>query len=554
MIPRLMPALLRHYAPAILSGVLMFWAFPRFHWFVLAWVGLVPLIYACAHATPWASAQRFFVAGWVFHTLVLQWLVTNIYWAGGWAILGQQALVLALALFWGLTGFAWAFARRRNGKLAGALLLALLWTGLEWAHAHLFTGFGWCALGYTQGPDLPLLQWAAIGGVHLISFFLVLFNALIALALAEPWRALLPRIAAAFALLIMTHGLGYLLVSPADEASKPFKAVIAQANFPQQMRWDPTYTEEMVAVTVSHSQRVAAASGVDLFVWPEALVTDHYERPELYSRIRELTIYNDAPLFSGVTRRAGAQMYNSSILVDATGEVVDHYDKVHLVPFGEYLPLADLWPALRGIVLADVAPGFEQKVLPLDDETMIGPLICFEVLDTGMTEHLRRMKADMLVVVTNLGWFGQSNAVSQELEIARLRAVETRLPLIHSANTGISGVFDPWGRFKPIGYNNPNIAGNPNILTQNRYTDAVPVAQPGRRPIPYLPTFLPALLPILGILLLAFAILNQEAIYLEPEMEIEETVPKEEKAAPTFVGLDRVDSDFMPDNNDEKHH
>jgi apolipoprotein N-acyltransferase len=174
--------------------------------------------------------------------------------------------------------------------------------------------------------------------------------------------------------------------------------------------------------------------------------------------------------------------------MDKEGQVVDHYDKVHLAPFGEYIPYQELFPFLQSIVPGGgVTPGKEQKVLDADGR-ILGPLICFEVLFAGMSHTLREMGADVLVVVTNLAWFGRSNAIPEELEFGRLRAVENRLPLIHSSNTGFSGVFDPYGRFRHI---DSRLFGerfvtldlekyNQEWLIGSRMVGALPVAAPGK--------------------------------------------------------------------------
>ena len=160
-----MSACFRTYAWALASGVLLAWAFPTFHWFPLAWVGLTPLLINTHTASGKESAAQFFVAGWVFHTIVLQWLMGNIFWAGGWALLGQQGVCLALSVYWAIAGLLW---QRMNARLPRAMLapvFAILWVAMEWLQARLFSGFGWASLGYTQGPDVWLAQWAALGGV-----------------------------------------------------------------------------------------------------------------------------------------------------------------------------------------------------------------------------------------------------------------------------------------------------------------------------------------------------------------------------------------------------
>ena len=525
-----MIAFLRYHAFALCSGVLLALCFPSFHWYPIAWVALVPLFYRSTRCRTWEGALQFFVAGWIFHSVLLQWLITNIFWAGGWAVIGYQLLCIVLALFWAVLGALWAWAHQRAPRVAGAGCLATLWLAMEWGQGNLFTGFGWGALGYSQGPDLAVAQWGAVGSVSLVSLFVVLVNALAALMLAEK-RLRIARGIAIGAILLLSHVFGALLLGEADYDTKPFTAGVFQSDYPQELKWDREYAEEMVQRAVFWSKALAASKNVDLFVWPEALVTGHYESPELKQWMVDLVLSTGSPLFTGSTRHAlegpeGAKVtksYNSSIVMSADGAILDYYDKVHLAPFGEYMPFDTYLPFLRQIVPVDVDAGAKQKVLAVDDYHL-GPLICFEVLFSPMAERLRRDGADSLVVVTNLGWFGASNAIPQEFELARMRAIETRLPLIHSANTGFSGVFDPWGRFQAVngvvddrGRFRP-VKEIPLLATRmHRMIDALPVASPGRRPIPYGPVVFPwiALVGAL-VLLIAVALAPAQALSSEP--------------------------------------
>lgn len=499
-----------------LSGLLLAWSFPSYHLYPLAWVALIPLFIAAIKSpTVWRNAACFFVAGWFFHSLVLQWLISNIYWGGGWAVIGYQLLCVILGVCWAIAGFVWGWARQRT-PCAGAAALGVLWIWMEWCQASLFSGFGWSALGYSQGKDFTLAQCAALGGVSSISFLLVMVNALIALAVVERRRRI-ARIVVAGVVLISGHLIGYAVIGPADYASKPLTAGLFQSNFPQEMKWDREYTREMVEKAAEHSQVLSEQHPVHCFFWPEALVMADYSTPELMQPMADLVKRTGAHLFTGATReaevRGSVRSYNSSMLLTPEGTVAGYYDKVHLAPFGEYMPFASIFPFLRHITPIDVDPGSEQKIMAMGDRRL-GPLICFEVLFTPLVENLRRLGADTLVVVTNLGWFGRSNAIPQELELARFRAIESRLPLIHAANSGISGVFDPWGRFESVNallyqdqyheWPKEHIE-DPSMFIMERCMGALKVAAPARRPIPGGPAVFPWLCIGMAVLLLLAA-------------------------------------------------
>lgn len=436
------------YGPAVFSGVLLALTFPRMHLYPIAWIALAPMLWKTWNAGPRAAAGQFLLCGFIFYLVLLQWLLANQYWAGGWAVWGYAGLSAVMALYWAGTGALWTAAR---GALPSAPALAVCWIAMEYLQSVLFTGFGWGALGYAQGADLPLAQWAGVGGVSLISGFVVLVNAWIVQGVVERSKRVY-ALAGAAAIVAATHAGGASMLDAADHHSKPFSVALVQPNFPLEMKWDPEYTVEMVRNTAEKSRLLLREQPADLIVWPESLVMDDIERPGIIDEVRAVVKDTGTMLFTGAHRTdpSDGSNLNSSALVRPTGEIADRYEKLHLAPFGEYVPLGSYLPFVNKLVpaIGNIKPGNQPKVMQAGGKRF-GPLICFEVLFPSMAERLRRDGADFLVVITNLGWFGASPAIPQELEIARMRAIETRLPLVHCANTGITGVFDPYGRFAP---------------------------------------------------------------------------------------------------------
>jgi len=233
--------------------------------------------------------------------------------------------------------------------------------------------------------------------------------------------------------------------------------------------------------------------------------------PEILEEVSTLARDTGANLFAGAHRMNESQKsMNSAYLIDADGVVQEYYDKIHLAPFGEYVPLSTFLPFIKQVVpaIGNIEHGAIVKTFPVSGRE-IGPLICFEVLFPEMAEALRRDGADILVVITNLGWFGASNAIGQELEIARLRAIETRLPLLHCANTGITGVFDPWGRFTPVNtyfrdadeFFPVELKSRYDMVT-HRFGGVLPVAAPALRPWNAGPVVVPRVALVCAILLI----------------------------------------------------
>ncbi|MDK1021477.1 MAG: apolipoprotein N-acyltransferase [Candidatus Hydrogenedentes bacterium] len=508
-----MKAALQKYGPPVLSGVLLASCFPVFNLYPLVWIALIPLLAGSKNDAPMAAARQFFVAGFVFHVILLQWMITNIMWAGGWAIIGQQLLCVVLALFWAASGAAWSWARNRASALLAALSLPVFWVAMEQLQGTVFTGLGWSTLVYSQGTDLALIQWAAIGSAPFVSLFIVLTNALFALAIADK-KARYPRLAVGLLIIAGAHAGGYLLLDDAEYGDNPFRVGIFQSNFPQEMKWDRAYTLDMVEKAVEHSLALAREEDIDLMVWPEALVMGDITDPLILDSISSAVRGGGFQLFTGAARRENGRDYNSSYLIGEEARIIDTYDKIHLAPFGEYIPFSSYLPFVARFVpsIGGMTAGTEPTVMRVGDR-WLGPLICFEMLFPPMSQRLKAEGADFLTVITNLGWFGRSNALPQEIDIARIRAIETRLPLVHSANTGISGVFDPWGRFTmvdavvdPRGRLVRTREGiRPRDIIMNRLVGAFDLAQPGQSPVPYPPHYLAWSMLPLSLALIAFA-------------------------------------------------
>jgi apolipoprotein N-acyltransferase len=423
-----------------------------------------------------------------------------------------------LAVYWALTAAAWRVTAANVPWVPTWLSLALLWFAMEWLQAWLFTGFGWSALGYSQGVNLRFAQLASIGGVSLLSAILVAVNAMAAHASRDRrWR--LPLLGGAVATVIVVHAVGGLLIDDADYDSAPYHVGVIQPDYPLETKWDREYTLDMVETAAAKSHVLTSVEGpVDLLVWPEAHVMGDLNVQGILPALSNVSRDSEAYLYTGAHRSDTESngSFNSSFLFDPNGDVAASYDKIHLAPFGEYVPLSDFLPFISKVVpaIGDIEPGVEPKVLTAGDKA-IGPLICFEVLFAPMAERLRAMDAEALVVITNLAWFGASNAIPQELEIARLRAIETRLPLIHAANTGVSGVFDPWGRFDDVDLyvgaggpiRHPDLPRSAKMM--ERFAGRFPLAAPASRPLPGGPVYLPRAVALLAAAMIIVALIRR---------------------------------------------
>ena len=459
------------------SGVLLAAAFPPLDAWPLAFVALLPLLLACRAARPRRAAGLGFLAGAVFHLLLLNWLVIVMTRYGGLPVpagIGFLGLLVAylaayVALFAGLV----AAASARWGGTPALLLAPFLWAGLEAVRGVLLTGFPWGTIGYTQHRNLPLLQAAALGGVHLVSILVVAVPA--GIALLAGGRATGAARAAGAGLLATVAIAALLGARATPPAADPppgegIEVAAIQANVPQDRKWRRSEEEAIVGDLLAMSGR-AADSGATLVVWPESSSplsfrrpveaarpdggvdhrveprADYLERVAALARERRLTLIAgsvDYRFADGAWRAT-----NSAFVVGPDGALGPAYDKMHLVPFGEYVPLGRVLFFVDRMVegaIADFIAGRSDAPLPTP-QGAAGTFICYEAVFPGLVRRIAG-DADFLVNLTNDAWFGRSGAAAQHLAMASVRAVENRKWLLRAANTGISAVVDPAGRVR----------------------------------------------------------------------------------------------------------
>jgi len=433
---------------ACLSGVLMALPFLNFRLWLLSWFALVPLLLAIRGKGRRTSFALCYLAGFVFFALVLHWLFSLVYWVGGVVLAGVILLVAYLAVYWGLFGLLTSFAREKFGARVW-FTGAAIWILLEYVESKLFTGFGWALVGYTQAYAPGVLQWASVGGVFLVSAIVVLANTMIYSVIVEGQRRQL-RLAVA----VLVFGLIPLggVLMRAGQTGKTLRVAVIQGDFPQDVKWNPDYLADSVFVHERLSSE-AASDGAELIVWSESAIPASLElNPRIKEDVERYADYRDVHLLLGAIRAGQTPEqghFNSAYLINADGEIVDWYDKMHLAPFGEYVPLRRVFPFIGRImpVLSDLSPGKRRTVFNVRG-VKFGTLICFETVFPDLVRAMAREDTDFLITITNTAWFGRSAAAFQDLAICVFRAVENRMWLVRSANTGISCFIDPWGAVK----------------------------------------------------------------------------------------------------------
>ena len=476
---------------AVLSGILLALAFPRVNQAWLAWLALVPLLQVMS-VRPFRSG---FMAGLGFFGLVLYWLNIVMTTYGGLApILSLAAylmLVAYLALFFGAA--TWACCRLQE-KLAlpPMLTLPVLWVSLEFLRSFLFTGFPWATLGYSQQAYLPLIQSADLFGVYGISFLLVFSNALLSRLWDMGRRKQLRElhwIGPVLGLLLIAGNYGYgvwRLGQPPAENGKKLQVALIQGNIDQSVKWDPAFQKSTVDIYRDLSLAASAETSPDLLIWPESATPFYFQESGplhdevvAVSRATGRYLLFGSPAFEIANRRY--RYLNSSFILDPNGDIQGRSDKVHLVPFGEYVPLGRLLPFINKLVagIGDFSTGMVNP-LPMNGE-QIGVLVCFEGIFPELARDYVRQGSDLLVNITNDAWFGKSSAPFQHLAMIRFRAVENRIWVARAANTGISAFIAPTGRITDqtsiftSGFLRGEVMTGARLTLYNRIGDLLPV-------------------------------------------------------------------------------
>jgi len=429
--------------PAIVSAILLILAFPNFNLSYLAFVGFVPLFLVIRSKKPKEAFWISYLCGFLFYLVTLYWLYHV-------TIFGLIIVCLYLALYFGIFGLLFnrfAFFTLHPSPLTG-LLIAIIWIILEYLQAHLFTGFGWALLGYSQYKNLALIQIADFSGVYGVSFIIMMVN----VGIYRFFKRSLKEIVIAGMVLAAAIGYGKIGEDKGGQG-KEITVSIVQANIPQEMKWDPAAKDEILE-RYANLTRLAAFEDPDLIIWPETSFPGFFGINKETQEVQDLARKVDTPLLIGANTSEGLDSFNSAVLISERGKVVDRYDKIHLVPYGEYVPFSDKIPFLHRLVLGELGeftPGKEYKAFslqpsPFTNEVKFATLICFEDIFPKISKKLVQNGAEFLVVITNDAWYGKSGAPYQHAAASVFRAIENRVPIVRCANTGYSCFIDPRGR------------------------------------------------------------------------------------------------------------
>ena len=443
----------RRSVVAVLSGGALALAFPSLDWSPLAWIALVPLLWVGLGGSLGRAFRMGWLGGFAFFLGTLYWIVFTISHYTALSPLIAVGPLLLLCAFLGSFPaiFVCGCAYATRYRIPLVLAAPPLWVALEWARGWILGGFPWVGLGYSQWRSRYLIQFAEFTGVHGIAALIVLVNVVVYQAVRRSRDGTTPRVGdlgAIIALLAVCVGWGYARVQVlhALPTAGEVQVGVIQGNIPQDVKWDPAYQESTIDHYASLTEE-AVAAGAQIVVWPEAAAPIFFQSEgELRERIRMLARRLDVWLVFGSAAYgydAGEPvLYNRAYVVAPAGDE-QSYDKIKLVPFGEFVPLADVFYFVHKIVegVGDFRPGRE-AVVAATPFGGFGILICYEGIFPGLTRRFAHGGADFLVNITNDAWFGRTSAPYQHLAMGTLRAVENRTPLVRVANTGFSAMVD----------------------------------------------------------------------------------------------------------------
>ncbi len=404
---------------------------------LLGLVGVVLLV-------PVDSARRAALGGWLiglgYFGWTLRWIVEPFLvdlarhgWMAPFAIILMAG---GLALFWAL-GFG--VARWLGTGKTAMLWLPVTLTAAELARGHVFTGFPWGLVSYTMIGS-PADVWFAWVGSYGATFLMLVVAVAVVFAMAHSWKVGVPVVAAVVA---ATFGLAAASTQTVLDTGTTVR--IVQPNAPQHQKWDrdwmPVFFDRAIALTFG-------GAPADVVIWPETSIPALLDYAQPWMEQMSIAA-RGAPVVAGIQRREGTSYFNSAVLIDSPDSLAAISDKAHLAPFGEYIPLAWLLEPLGMGTLVDQVAGFSagegDGLIEVAGLGVVRVLICYEGV---FPEEIQRgeKRADVLMIITNDAWFGNGPGPRQHLVQAQARAIETGLPVIRAANTGISAVIDPLGK------------------------------------------------------------------------------------------------------------
>jgi apolipoprotein N-acyltransferase len=459
--------LITRLALAASSGAILSLSFYGAHPSLYSWFCPAILLFSLLGARARVAFFCGFLHGLIFVVTCVPWVAEVLSVHGGMSVAAGWAVLLLIATIWGCSIglFTWMVQRLSQQGIGLALFGApFLWISTEVLRAYLpEISFPWGLLGYPAAGNPALVQLTTITGIYGVSFLVAVFNSLLIWIVASPIEKRKNRVAvvaAVFVGLVAVQIVGPRFV---PTATASHVARVVQPNFPENMQyvgdWYADHKADMAELERLSLRRSAGSRPPDLLVWPEAPAPFSFQDPHFGPYISRLATEFQNPVVVGIIDwkpileggrgipRTGLVPYNSGAVLNSIGQKIFLYDKIHLVPFGEYEP----FPLIHQVVtsVSEEVGGFrkgrERGVGRFSNGGTFSIFICYEAIYAGEIRQFANNGAQLLINISNDGWFGKSEAAEQHLRMARVRAVENRRWLIRDTNSGITAAIDPYG-------------------------------------------------------------------------------------------------------------
>lgn len=440
---------------ALVSAILLVFSFPSFSFWPLAYLAFLPLFYGTLHALTYRSVFfHFFLAGFFFYFISVEWIRHVSYF--GWAF-----VAVFQAVYFGLFGIAVHWIWKNRYFFISLFVLPSAWTVLEWTRTEIpIWAFGWNLLGYSQAQNFFVARFASVAGAYGVSWLIMFVNLALFFILQSRRDASFVR-SARFSFAALVCGLVLLLAfhlaksKSLGEESLGRIAVI-QGNIPQEDKWSAR-KKTPILDTYEGLSRFAAYDRPDLIIWPEAAFPGYFNQDRDRSRVFSLVSELKVPILVGSPHMEFSSpekevAFNSAYLVTPPFESIERYDKIRLVPFGEFVPWSFLFQPLGlerlaySLGVSDFYAGTDMHVFSPTPNRKFSVLICFEDIFPELARAAVRKGAQFLVVMTNDAWFHKSAAPHQHLQASVFRAIENGVPVVRAANTGVSAFISDGGK------------------------------------------------------------------------------------------------------------
>lgn len=457
---------------AIVSAIFQILIFPLPGIYILCWFALAPLIIAILRArpegeleipgfprlqpaTPWQAFTLAWLCGVLWYAGTCYWIFDTMRQYGGlnapMALLVLFLFSCYLGLYHGVFGLLLSLLARARDYRRPLVLSPFLWVAVELARTRI-TGFPWNLLGISQVENISLCRIAGWTGVYGVSFEIVLVNVAIAAAFLIPKQKRTTMLIAAIAAAAVLQA-GRLVDAPPAHTDR--SAVLVQQNIPVVADWTPAYFEQTVTSLAQLTEKTVAGNPTptNLIVWPESPAPFFTNDIRFHADLTQLAQQTKSWIIAGSigsnapSPNAEGPVFNSAAVVSPAGDWTARYDKVHLVPFGEYLPFPRLFSFAGGLTkeVGQFEHGTSHRPVDADGER-VGIFICYESIFPDEVRQSAAQGAQLFVNISNDGWYGDSGAYAQHLSQTRMRAIENDRWLLSATDTGVTAAIDPWGR------------------------------------------------------------------------------------------------------------